>query len=62
MSESTVPTGNSPNVPELSKARVCGQTVGGIAGSNRAGCMDVLSLMSAVCCQIEVSATGRSIV
>ena len=39
---------------ERSKARVCG-----IAGSNPAG--EDVSLVSVVCCQIEVFATGRSL-
>ena len=35
------------------KAWVCGRSLAGIAGSNPAGCL-------VVCCQVEVSATGRS--
>jgi len=67
------------------KARVCGRSFAGVAGSNPTGGMDVvcceccvlsgrglcdglipclgesygcLSVMSVVCCQVEVSATG----
>ena len=36
---------------------VCGRSLAGIVGSNPAGGMDVcLSLVSVVCCQVEVSA------
>ena len=35
------------------KAKICGRSLAGIAGSNPAG---------AVCCQVEVFATGRSLV
>ena len=48
-------------VAERSKARVCGRSFAGIARSNSAGGMDV-SLVSVVCCQVEVSVTGRSLV
>jgi hypothetical protein len=41
------------------KAWVCGRLLAGIAGSHRAGGMDVC-LVSVVFCQVEVSATGRS--
>ena len=41
------------------KARVCGPSLAGIAGSNPHGC---LSVVSVVCCQVEVSASGRSLV
>ena len=34
----------------------------GIAGLNPAGPMDVLSVVTAACCQVEVSATDRSLV
>ena len=47
---------------ERSKARVCGRSLAGIAVLNPAEGMDVLSLTSVVCCQIEFSATGRSLV
>jgi hypothetical protein len=42
-----------------SKARVCGRSLAGIVGSNSAGGMDVVSAM---CCQVVVSATDRSLV
>ena len=45
-----------------SKARVCGYSLAGTAGSNPAGGMDVLSLMSVECCHVEVSASGCSLV
>jgi hypothetical protein len=45
-----------------SKACVCCRSLTGIAGSNPAGGMDVLSLVSVVGCLVEVSATGRSLV
>jgi hypothetical protein len=38
-------------------AWVCGRSLAGIAGSNAAAGMDV-SLVSVVCCQVEVSASG----
>jgi hypothetical protein len=42
-----------------SKAWVFGRSLTGIVGSNPARGMDVcLSLVSVVCCQVEVSATG----
>ena len=42
-----------------SKACVCGHSLAGIAGSNPAGGMDVcLSVVSVVCCQVEVSVTS----
>jgi hypothetical protein len=41
-----------------SKAWVCGRLLAGIAGSNTAGFMHVC----VVCCQVEVSETGRSLV
>ena len=42
-----------------SKMWICGYLLAGIAGSNPVGGggMDV-SLVTAVCCQVEVSATG----
>jgi hypothetical protein len=49
-------------VAKRSKARVCGRSLAEVAGSNHAGGMDVLSLVSVVCCQVEVSAAGRSLV
>ena len=47
-------------VAARSKAWVCGRPLAGIAGSKPAGGMDV-SVVSVVCCQVEVSATGRSL-
>jgi hypothetical protein len=49
-------------VAARSKAWVCGRSLAGIAGSDPAGGHGCLSLVSVVCCQIEVSATGRSLV
>jgi hypothetical protein len=45
-----------------SKAWVCGRSLTGILGSNPAGGHGCLSLVSVVCCQVEVSATGWSLV
>jgi hypothetical protein len=36
-------------------------SLAGTAGSNSTGNMGTLSIVSAVCCQVEVSATGRSL-
>jgi hypothetical protein len=47
-------------VASRSKALVCGRSLVGIAGSNSARGMN--SLVSVVCCHVEVSATGRSLV
>jgi hypothetical protein len=47
--------------PWGSKVCVCGRSLAGPAGSNHAEDMDV-SLVSVVCCQAEVSATGWSLV
>ena len=49
-------------VSVLSKAWVFGRSNAGIAGLNLDGVMDVLSLVSVVFCQVEVSATDRSFV
>jgi hypothetical protein len=49
-------------VAERSKARVCGRSIAGIAGSNPPRGHGCLSFVNAVCCQVEVSATGRSLV
>jgi hypothetical protein len=49
-------------VAERSKAWVSGGSLAGVVGSNSAAGMDVLSLASVVCCQTEVSASGRSLV
>ena len=43
-----------------SKAWICARSLAGIAGSNLAGGMDVL--VRVVCFQVEVAATGRSLV
>jgi hypothetical protein len=40
------------------KAWVCGRCLARITGSNPAGGNGCLSLVSAVCCQVEVSASG----
>jgi hypothetical protein len=42
------------------KAWICRRSFAGIAGSNPAGGMDVLSRV--ICCQVEVCKTGRSLV
>jgi hypothetical protein len=44
-----------------SKAWVCGRALAGIVGSNPTGGMGVC-LVQCFCCQVEVSATGRSLV
>ena len=44
-----------------SKSWVCGPSLAGIAGSNPVGGMD-MSLASAVFCQVEVSASGWSLI
>jgi len=45
-----------------SKACVCGRSLAGVAGSNPAGGLVVCHLLSVLCCQVEVSVTGRSLV
>jgi len=45
-----------------SKAWVFGRSLAGNVGSNPARGIDVLSLVRVVCCQIEVSASGWSLV
>jgi len=45
--------------PGLTLAWVCGRSLAWIAGSNSAGGHVCLSLVSAVCCQVKVSAKGR---
>ena len=42
------------------KACVCRRSLAGIVGSNPAQGMDVYLLLSVVCCQVEVSASGLS--
>ena len=46
-------------VAEQSKAWVCGRSLAVNVGSNPAGGM---SLASVLCCRVEVSATGRSLI
>jgi hypothetical protein len=48
-------------VAEWSKARICGLSLAGIAGSNPTGGTNVC-FFCVVCCQVEVSATGRYLV
>jgi hypothetical protein len=45
-------------VAARSKAWDCGRSLAGIVGSNPAGGHECLSLVSVVCCQVEVSASG----
>ena len=45
-------------VAARSKAWVYGRSPAEIVGSNSTGGMDVLSVVSVVCCQVEVSATS----
>jgi hypothetical protein len=45
-----------------SKACVCGRLLAGFAGLNPTRDMDICLVLSVVCCQGEVSATGRSLV
>jgi hypothetical protein len=49
-------------VAARSKAWVCGRSLAGIVGSNPTGGHGCLSLVSVVCCQVEVSASGWSLV
>jgi hypothetical protein len=46
--------------PRRFKAWVCGRQLVGIAGSIPSGGVD--DCLSVMCCQVEVSATGRSLV
>jgi hypothetical protein len=48
-------------VAARSKSLVCGRALAGIVGSNPTRGMDVC-LVQYLCCQVEVSATGRSLV
>jgi len=41
-------------VAARSKARVCGHSFAGVVGSSFAGGNECLSLVSVVCCQVEV--------
>ena len=45
-----------------SKTWVCGRSPAGITSSNPAGGMDDMSVFNVVCCQVEISATGRSLI
>jgi hypothetical protein len=49
-------------VATLSKAWVCDRSLDGNVGSKPEGSHGFLSLVSVVFCQVEVSATGRSLV
>jgi hypothetical protein len=49
-------------VAARSKTWVCGLSLTGIVGSNPARGHEYLSLVSVVCCQVEVSATSWSLV
>jgi hypothetical protein len=49
-------------VSARSKTWVYGRSVAGIAGSNPAGGHGCLSVVNVVCCQVEVSVTGWSLV
>jgi hypothetical protein len=49
-------------VAARSKAQVYGRSVPGIAGSNFAGGLGCLSVVSVVCCKVEVSALDLSLV
>ena len=55
-----IPVSEPERAAVLSEAWFCGQSLAGIAVSNPAG--SCLSLVIDVCCQVEVSATGRSLV
>jgi hypothetical protein len=46
-------------VATLSRASVCGYSLAGIVDSNPAGAC--LSLVSVVCCEVEISASGQSL-
>ena len=46
----------------MSKAWVYGRSLAGIAGSNLAGWHGCLSFVRVVCCQVEVSSSGLSLV
>jgi hypothetical protein len=49
-------------VAALYKAWVYGRSLAGIVGSNPTGGHGCLSVVSVVCCQVEVYATGWSLV
>ena len=45
-------------IPVAVRSKVCGRLLAEIAGSNSTGGHGCLSVVSVVCCQVEVSATG----
>jgi hypothetical protein len=49
-------------VAARSKAWVCGPSLAGIVGSNLAERLGYLPIVGVVCCEVEVSATGRYLV
>jgi hypothetical protein len=49
-------------VATRSKAWVCGRSLAGSVGSNSTGANGCLFVVNVVCCQVQVSATGRSLV
>ena len=49
-------------VPARSKACVCSLSLAGTVSSNSAGRKGSLSLVNVACCQVEASASGRSLV
>ena len=55
---------NYPPIPAAarSKAWVYGRSLAGIAGSNFAGWHECLFFVRAVCCKVDVSASGLSLV
>ena len=59
--EETNPLSYSCNI-RYSKARVCNRSLAGIEGSNPAGRQGSFSLVSVVCCRVEVPASGFSLV
>jgi hypothetical protein len=48
-------------VAARSEAWACGRSLAGMPGSNSTGSYECLSLVSVVCCQVEVSAADRSL-
>ena len=57
MTDSSVSVNLPVPVAALSKASICGPSLAGIAGSNGS-----LSVVSVVCCRVEVPATDRAFV
>ena len=51
-----------PNPVAVLSVWVCGRWIAGITSSNLAGVMNVLSLVSVVFCEVEISAMGQSLV